>query len=96
MLNIAIEHDPRIMYIDTLTCYHSGENLIVELHVVLAPDMPLRVSARRRARAHSQDSHDITEKLQRKLMMLPNVECVFVHSDYKCDALEEKRFETAL
>ena len=53
--------------------------MIVELHVVMDPIISLK------------ESHDISEPLQLKLMMLPYVECAFVHCDYECDALKEKR-----
>lgn len=70
---IAINHDDRIKFLDHLMVYQSGEKALVELHVVLDEQLPLRLT------------HDITEALQRKINALNFVERVFVHVDYCCD-----------
>lgn len=56
---------------DTCRAYHAGNNLFVEVDIVLPPNMELRTS------------HDIGEALQQKLESLPDVERAFVHVDYE-------------
>ncbi|VDK49976.1 unnamed protein product [Anisakis simplex] len=73
---IAIEHDERIKFIDTLYVYHLGSKFLVELHVVMDRDLSL------------QQAHDISEPLQLKLERLPYVERAFVHCDYNFDPAE--------
>ncbi|KAI9299801.1 cation efflux family-domain-containing protein [Cunninghamella echinulata] len=67
---IALTH-PGVVQVDTCIAYYSGNNLLVEVDIVLPPDMPLL------------ESHDIGESLQMKLEDLPNVERAFVHVDYE-------------
>eukprot|EP01126_Amoeba_proteus_P061415 TRINITY_DN8240_c0_g1_i9.p1 TRINITY_DN8240_c0_g1~~TRINITY_DN8240_c0_g1_i9.p1 ORF type:complete len:321 (-),score=54.06 TRINITY_DN8240_c0_g1_i9:112-1074(-) len=69
---IAYKHDPRIRAIDTVRAYSITENYIVELDIVLSPELQLRIA------------HDIGESLQMKLEMLPEVERAFVHLDHEC------------
>jgi cation diffusion facilitator family transporter len=76
ILNVVIDHDPRIKCLDEFVCYHYGNKFLVELHVVLDPNITLK------------ESHDISEPLQMKLERLPYVERAFVHCDYKCDAID--------
>jgi cation diffusion facilitator family transporter len=66
---LAIKHDDRILAVDTIYAYHSGINLIVEIHIVLPEEMPLRIA------------HDIGDSLERRLEALPSVERAFVHMD---------------
>ncbi|EDO49336.1 predicted protein, partial [Nematostella vectensis] len=68
---VCVTHDSRVQYIDTLRAFHFGNNLLVEAHIVLPPDMSLR------------EAHDIGEALQQKLERFPNVERAFVHIDYE-------------
>lgn len=49
---IALTHHRKILQVDTCTAYHAGNNLFVEVDVVMSPDTPLMVS------------HDISESLQ--------------------------------
>jgi divalent metal cation (Fe/Co/Zn/Cd) transporter len=49
---LAMTHDPRILLIDTVKAYHSGEGLFVEVDIVLAKEMRL------------DQAHDIGESLQ--------------------------------
>lgn len=67
---IAFTHDPRIKFIDKCTAYHAGDNYIVEIDIVLPPDMTVR------------DSHDIAASLQAKLEAMEMVERAYVHIDY--------------
>ena len=70
-LQICVEHDKRIDYIDTVYVYHFGTRYLVEVHVVMDKMMTL------------QTSHDITEALQNNIESLPEVERAFVHCDYE-------------
>ncbi|KAF9924988.1 hypothetical protein FBU30_005152 [Linnemannia zychae] len=76
---IALTHHPKILQVDTCTAYHAGNNLFVEVDVVMAPDTPLIIS------------HDISESLQLKLEALPYVERAFVHVDYETSHAPEHR-----
>ncbi|KAG0320214.1 hypothetical protein BGZ97_000445 [Linnemannia gamsii] len=76
---IALTHHRKILQVDTCTAYHAGNNLFVEVDVVMSPDTPLMVS------------HDISESLQIKLEALPNVERAFVHVDYETSHAPEHR-----
>ena len=70
---LTLTHDKRIMEVDTCRAYHAGNNFVVEVDIVLPPDMPLK------------EAHDIGEALQFKLESLGNVERAFVHIDYESD-----------
>ncbi|KAK0400848.1 hypothetical protein QR680_015481 [Steinernema hermaphroditum] len=74
--SIAVNHDPRIRALDTLYVYHMGINFLVELHVLMDEDIPLK------------EAHDVSEELQVKLERMPYVERAFVHVDYKNDGDE--------
>ncbi|KAG0308329.1 hypothetical protein BGZ98_008311 [Dissophora globulifera] len=76
---IALTHHRKILQVDTCMAYHAGNNLFVEVDVVMAPDTPLI------------ESHDISEGLQMKLEALPNVERAFVHVDYETSHAPEHR-----
>ncbi|CAM0138777.1 hypothetical protein VKS41_006012 [Umbelopsis sp. WA50703] len=67
---IALTH-PEVTAVDTCRAYYAGNNLFVEVDIVLPPEMPLK------------QTHDIGEALQIKLESLPNVERAFVHVDYE-------------
>ena len=68
---IAKEHHENILKVDTVRAYTFGINYLVEVHIVLSPDMKL------------QQSHDIGESLQLKLESLKEVERAFVHCDFE-------------
>ncbi|CAB3977171.1 metal tolerance 9-like [Paramuricea clavata] len=70
LLQVCCNFDHRIQSIDTLRAYHFGNNLIVEAHIVLPPDITLK------------EAHDIGEPLQKKLENFSFVERAFVHIDY--------------
>lgn len=61
--------------------YHSGQQLYVEVDIVMDPETKLR------------ESHDVSQALQRKLEGLADVERAFVHVDYdyEHDINEEHR-----
>ncbi|KAF7730294.1 hypothetical protein EC973_002538 [Apophysomyces ossiformis] len=67
---IALTH-PGVQQVDTCRAYYAGNNLFVEVDIVLPPETPLR------------ESHDIGEELQTKLESVPSVERAFVHVDYE-------------
>ena len=73
LLQVCCNFDSRIQFIDTLRAYHFGNNLIVEVHIVLPPETTL------------QEVHDIEEPLQQKLETFSFVERAFVHVDYECE-----------
>lgn len=62
---------PGVTMVDTCRAYYAGNNLFVEVDIVLPPTMELR------------ESHDIGEALQTKLESLPDIERAFVHVDYE-------------
>ena len=57
--------------LDTVRAYYSGPRIIVEVDVVMDPDLTLRAT------------HDVAEGLQVKLESLPLVERAYVHIDYE-------------
>lgn len=76
---IAMTHDPRILQVDTCKAYHSGNNLFVEIDIVLPPNMMLC------------EAHDIGESLQMEYECLPNVDRAFVHIDYETEHQPEHK-----
>ncbi|GBC06937.1 hypothetical protein RclHR1_07150007 [Rhizophagus clarus] len=68
---IALTHHPKVLQVDTCRAYHAGNNLFVEVDIVMDRETPL------------WESHDIGESLQVKLEKLVNVERAFVHVDYE-------------
>ena len=60
-------------HVDTVRAWHFGSRLLVELHIVLDPDMPLR------------EAHDIGEALEVAVERLEDVERCFVHLDFEFD-----------
>jgi cation diffusion facilitator family transporter len=72
-------HHPEIKAIDTVRAYHLALGYLVEVDVILDPNMPLK------------EAHDIGESLQEKLEQFPNVERAFVHLDYEGQHKPEHR-----
>jgi cation diffusion facilitator family transporter len=66
---IAYQHDSRVVKIDTVRAYHFGLKYLVECHIVLPEDMPLK------------EAHDIGETLEIKIESMEEVERAFVHLD---------------
>ncbi|KAE9409304.1 hypothetical protein BT96DRAFT_962426 [Gymnopus androsaceus JB14] len=77
----SLTFSEEIEKIDTVRAYHSGPDYFVELDIVMDPNTPL------------WKAHDLSEKLQQKLEVLPNVERAFVHVDYETSHLPEHRKE---
>ncbi|KAI9044145.1 cation diffusion facilitator family transporter [Aspergillus affinis] len=67
---VTLTHDSRIEKVDTCRAYHAGQQLYVEVDIVMDPETKLR------------ESHDVSQALQRKLEGLADVERAFVHVDY--------------
>ncbi|KAF8215814.1 CDF-like metal transporter [Mycena galopus ATCC 62051] len=57
--------------IDTVRAYHSGPDYFVEIDIVMDPNTPL------------WKAHDLSQSLQERIELLPNVERAFVHVDYE-------------
>ena len=66
----AYNHSEEILKIDTVRAYHFGLRFLVECHIVLPEEMPLR------------QAHDIGESLEIKIEDFEDVERAFVHLDY--------------
>lgn len=71
IIKVCIDHDPRILYMDTVYVYHFGTRFLVEVHIVLDENMRLK------------EAHDISESLQNSIEALPDVERAFLHVDYE-------------
>jgi cation diffusion facilitator family transporter len=70
---LARNHDPRVIAVDTVRAVTGGEGFIVEIDLVLPPDMKL------------QEAHDIGESFQVFLEGLKELEIAraYVHLDYE-------------
>uniref|UniRef100_A0AC34QLC3 Cation efflux protein cytoplasmic domain-containing protein n=1 Tax=Panagrolaimus sp. JU765 TaxID=591449 RepID=A0AC34QLC3_9BILA len=77
---IATTHHEKILALDTVRAYHLGQNFLVEIHVLMNKDTTL------------EESHDISEELQRKIEKLPYVERCFVHCDHDTTKHEHARY----
>uniref|UniRef100_A0A158PK61 ZT_dimer domain-containing protein n=1 Tax=Angiostrongylus costaricensis TaxID=334426 RepID=A0A158PK61_ANGCS len=66
IIKVCIDHDPRISHLDTVYVYHFGTKFLVEVHIVLDEDMPLKVA------------HDISETLQINIESLPEVRIIYI------------------
>ena len=64
-----MNHDRRVLQLDTVRAFHLGSRLLVDVDIVLPKDMAL------------ETVHDIGESLQQKLENIPEVERAFVHLD---------------
>jgi len=70
---VAMHHDERVQLVDTVRAIHFGCGFLVEVDIVLPPEMPLH------------EAHDIGEALQHKLELLPMCDRAHVHLDFECD-----------
>ncbi|KAL5519517.1 hypothetical protein ACEPAH_1200 [Sanghuangporus vaninii] len=68
-----------IEQIDTIRAYHSGPQYFVEVDVVMSADTPL------------WRAHDLSQQLQDKIEVLPNVGRAFVHVDHETTHTPEHR-----
>ncbi|KAG6812850.1 hypothetical protein H0H92_015948 [Tricholoma furcatifolium] len=67
----AATFSPDIVKVDTVRAYHSGPDYFVEIDVVMDANTPLF------------KAHDLSQQLQDKIEVLPNVERAFVHVDHE-------------
>ncbi|PAV22807.1 CDF-like metal transporter [Pyrrhoderma noxium] len=67
----AMTFSDTIEKVDTIRAYHSGPEYFVEIDVVMAADTPL------------WKAHDLSQQLQDKIEVLPNVGRAFVHVDHE-------------
>ncbi|RSH80995.1 uncharacterized protein EHS24_008427 [Apiotrichum porosum] len=75
----AMTFSPDIKQVDTVRVYHSGPQYIVEVDIVLDPEMPL------------WKAHDISQDLQDQIEALPDVDRCFVHVDHEVEHKPEHR-----
>ncbi|KAH8998782.1 CDF-like metal transporter [Lactarius hatsudake] len=75
----AMTFSDEIEKIDTVRAYHSGPNYFVEVDVVMDANTPL------------WKAHDISQQLQDKIEILPNVGRAFVHVDHETTHTPEHR-----
>ncbi|OCH95741.1 CDF manganese transporter [Obba rivulosa] len=75
----AATFSDEIEKIDTVRAYHSGPEYFVEVDVVMDANTPL------------WKAHDISQQLQDKIEVLPNVERAFVHVDHETTHTPEHR-----
>lgn len=67
---LTVRHSPLILKVDTINAYHWGEDLFVEVDIVMAPEHNLRVV------------HDVSQELQDVLETVEGVGRAFVHVDH--------------
>ncbi|KAF5345693.1 hypothetical protein D9758_013039 [Tetrapyrgos nigripes] len=72
-------YSKEIVKVDTVRAYHSGPNYFVEVDIVMSPFTPL------------WRAHDLSQKLQDEIEVLPNVERAFVHVDHETSHSPEHR-----
>jgi len=75
----AMTFSSAIASIDTVRAYHSGPEYYVEVDVVMPAETPL------------WRAHDISQQLQDKIEVLPNVGRAFVHVDHETTHAPEHR-----
>ncbi|ODV58429.1 cation diffusion facilitator family transporter ASCRUDRAFT_17996, partial [Ascoidea rubescens DSM 1968] len=71
ILYLVLRFADTIERITKINCYHVGDNINVEIDIMLNPDLNLK------------DSHDIGEAVQYAIETLPTIERCFVHLDYR-------------
>lgn len=67
---LTLRHSDLILKVDTVRAYHWGEDLFVEVDIVMAPECSLR------------EAHDVSQELQDKLETVEGFGRAFVHVDY--------------
>ncbi|CAI7575333.1 unnamed protein product [Penicillium manginii] len=76
---ITLRHSDLILQVDSVHAYHWGEELFVEVDIVMDPDRSLR------------EVHDIAQELQDKLETVEGFARAFVHVDYEVSHMPEHR-----
>eukprot|EP00835_Amoeboradix_gromovi_P001432 NODE_65_length_23997_cov_0.327601.p4 type:complete len:406 gc:universal NODE_65_length_23997_cov_0.327601:21660-20443(-) len=77
---LCCHFDELILQIDTVRCYHLSDNYLVEVDIVLSPDLPLKTA------------HDVGQNLQDFLEQYPQVERAYVHLDWEVEHTIEHQF----
>lgn len=75
----AMTFSDEIDKLDTVRAYHSGPDYFVEVDIVMGANTPL------------WKAHDLSQQLQDKIEVLPNVERAFVHVDHETSHRPEHR-----
>ncbi|KZT07677.1 CDF-like metal transporter [Laetiporus sulphureus 93-53] len=75
----VVTFSDEIEKVDTVRAYHSGPSYFVEIDIVMDANTPL------------WKAHDISQQLQDKIEVLPNVERAFVHVDHETTHAPEHR-----
>ncbi|THV06461.1 CDF-like metal transporter [Dendrothele bispora CBS 962.96] len=75
----SMTYSEEIEKIDTVRAYHSGPDYFVEIDIVMDAKTPL------------WKAHDLSQRLQDQIEVLPNVERAFVHVDYETTHIPEHR-----
>lgn len=75
----ATTFSDEIAGVDTVRAYHSGPEYYVEVDIVMDANTPL------------WKAHDLSQQLQDKMEVLPNVERAFVHVDHETTHTPEHR-----
>ncbi|OJJ41832.1 hypothetical protein ASPWEDRAFT_35442 [Aspergillus wentii DTO 134E9] len=76
---LTLRHSDLILQVDTVHAYHWGEDLFVEVDIVMAPERSLR------------EVHDVSQGLQDKLETVEGFSRAFVHVDYEASHMPEHR-----
>nr|QOD95009.1 HhpE [Paecilomyces variotii] len=76
---LTLRHSDLILKVDTVRAYHWGEDLFVEVDIVMAPECSLR------------EAHDVSQELQDKLETVEGFGRAFVHVDYETSHIPEHR-----
>ncbi|KAJ1879008.1 hypothetical protein H4R99_006717 [Coemansia sp. RSA 1722] len=79
---MTMVHDPRVQYVDTVRAYHIGEEMYVEIDIVMDENTPLF------------ESHDVGESLQILVEKLPEVQRAHVHIDFDFQHPPEHHLKT--
>ncbi|KAI9038383.1 cation diffusion facilitator family transporter [Aspergillus affinis] len=74
---LTLRHSDLILKVDTVNAYHWGEELFVEVDIVMAPERSLR------------EVHDVSQELQDKLETVEGFGRAFVHVDYGDEGSEQ-------
>lgn len=77
MKDFVNNYHPETLKLDLLRAYHFGSKYLVELEVLLPPEMSVR------------EAHDISLALQQAVERMENVERAFVHVDYESRQIDE-------
>eukprot|EP00667_Euglena_gracilis_P015720 EG_transcript_16373 len=69
--DIIARYEPENVHLDWLRCYHLGNNVVVEVEIVMPGDLTLH------------KTHDVAVRLQREIETISVVERAYVHVDHE-------------